>query len=71
LMFQNTGSKHIFKYLVDALSLAIHPRVIGQTVDQVILEGRMQLLPKASDKLQTPVGDYVFGTLCKHNTLAM
>jgi hypothetical protein len=57
-MFQNTGSKHIFKYLVDLLSLAIRLRVIGRTVDQTSPEGRMQLLPKASDKLRTLVGDY-------------
>jgi hypothetical protein len=31
--------------------LAIHLRVIGQTMDQVSPEGRVQLLPKVSDKL--------------------
>jgi hypothetical protein len=37
-MFQNTCSKHIFKYLVDSLSLAIRLQVIGRTVDQMSLE---------------------------------
>jgi hypothetical protein len=59
-MFLNACSKHIFKYLVDALSLAIYLWVIGRTVDQVSPEGRVHLLPKASNKLRTPVGDYYF-----------
>jgi hypothetical protein len=50
-LFQNTGSQHIFEYLVDSLSLAIRLWVIGRTMDQVSSEGRVQLLPKASDKL--------------------
>jgi hypothetical protein len=58
LMFQNTGSQHIFKDLVDSLSLAIHLRVIGRSVDQVSPEGRVQLLSKANDKLRTLIGDY-------------
>jgi hypothetical protein len=57
-MFQNTCPQHILEYLVDLLSLAIRLRVIGQIVDQVSFEGRVQLLPKASDKLRTSVGDY-------------
>jgi hypothetical protein len=56
-MFQNTDSQHIFKDLVDSLSLAIRLWVIGQTVDQVSPEGCVKLLPKVSDKLQTSVGD--------------
>jgi hypothetical protein len=51
LMFQNIGSKHIFKYLVDSLTLAIRLQVIGQTVDQASPEGHVQLLLEASDKL--------------------
>jgi hypothetical protein len=51
MIFQNIGSKHIFKYLVDSLSLAIHLWVIGQTMDQVSPEGCVQVLPKASDEL--------------------
>jgi hypothetical protein len=51
LMFQNTGSQHVFKDLVDSFSLAIHLRVIGQTVDQVSPEEHVQLLPKVSNKL--------------------
>jgi hypothetical protein len=50
-MFQNTGSLHIFKDLVDSLSWDIHLQVIGRTVDQVSSEGCVQLLPKASEKL--------------------
>jgi hypothetical protein len=58
MMFQNTGPQHIFEYLVDSLSLAIHLWVIGRTLDQVSSEGREQLLPKTRDKLRTSVGDY-------------
>jgi hypothetical protein len=58
LMFQNTCSQYIFKDLVDSLSLAIRPWVISRTVDQVSPEGRVQLLPKVSDKLQTSVRAY-------------
>jgi hypothetical protein len=50
-MFQNTGSQHIFKYLIDSLSLAIRLWVIGRAVDQVSPERYVQLLPKGSDKL--------------------
>jgi hypothetical protein len=50
-MFQNIGLEHIFKDLVDSLSLAIRLWVIGRTVDQVNPEGCVQLLPKVSDKL--------------------
>jgi hypothetical protein len=50
-MFQNTGFKCILKYLVDVLSLVIRLWVAGQTVDQVSLDGHVQLLQKASDKL--------------------
>jgi hypothetical protein len=50
-MFQNTGSQHIFKDLVDSLSLAIRLWVISQTVNQVSLEEHEQLLPIASSKL--------------------
>jgi hypothetical protein len=39
LMFQNTDSQHIFKDLVDSLSLAIQLLVIGRIVDQVSPEG--------------------------------
>jgi hypothetical protein len=48
---QNIGSKHIFKYLVDMLNLAIRLRVISRIVDQVAPEGCVQLLPKVSGKL--------------------
>jgi hypothetical protein len=44
--------------LVYSLSLAIHLWVIGQTVDQVSSKGRVQLLPKVSEKLQVSVRDY-------------
>jgi hypothetical protein len=57
-MFYNIDSQHIFKDLVDLLSLATHLRVIGRTVDQVSPEGREKLLPKVSDKLRTSVRDY-------------
>jgi hypothetical protein len=58
LVFHDIGSEHIFEYLVDSLSLAIHLWVIGRTMDQMGSEGRMQLLPKASDKLRISVRDY-------------
>jgi hypothetical protein len=35
--------------------LAIRLRMIGQTVNQVSPEGRVQLLPKASDKLSPSI----------------
>jgi hypothetical protein len=56
-MFYNTGSQHIFKDLVDLLSLTIRLWMIGRTVDQVCPKGRVQLLLKASDKLRTSIGD--------------
>jgi hypothetical protein len=43
---------HIFQDLVDSLSLVIRLWVIGRTINQVSLEKRVQLLPKASDKLR-------------------
>jgi hypothetical protein len=51
LIFQNTSSQHIFKDLADLFCLAIRLWVIGRTMDQASLEGHVQLLPKASDKL--------------------
>jgi hypothetical protein len=57
-MFQNTGSKDIFKDFVDLLSLAIRLRAIGRTMDQVSFEGRVLLLPKVTNKLLTLVRDY-------------
>jgi hypothetical protein len=58
MVLHDTGSLHIFKYLVDSLSLAIRLQVIGRIVDHMGSEGCVQLLPKASDKLRTSVGDY-------------
>jgi hypothetical protein len=56
MVLHDTGSQHIFEYLVDLLSLAICLWVIGRAVDQVSFEVRVQLLPKASDKLRDSVG---------------
>jgi hypothetical protein len=58
LVLHDTGSQHVFQDLVDSLRLTIRLWVVGQTVDQVSSVVRLQLLPKASDKLRTSIGDY-------------
>jgi hypothetical protein len=51
LVLHDIGSQDVFQDLVDLLHLAIRLWVVGQTVDQVTPEARVQLFPKASDKL--------------------
>jgi hypothetical protein len=71
LVFHDAGSQHIFEYLVDSLSLAIRLWVIGQIVDQVSFEGRVQLLPKQATNCDPRSEIIIFGTPCKHNMRAM
>jgi hypothetical protein len=55
---QNTGSEHIFKYLIYPFDLSARLRMIGRTMEQFIAQRFVQLFQKLGYKLWSLVRHY-------------
>jgi hypothetical protein len=52
--------EHVFNDLIDSFSLSVSLRMIGRALDEMGAQTFMQLLPKASNKDGSSIGDNGF-----------